>query len=106
MRRTGKTVQEIMDNMTVMDDTFFHKLVENKGFCEELLQVVLANPNFCLAEATARKSLRNVRGRSVVLDTHCMDISDNHFDWQIKHGGYSHIFPNTLDDEINELERG
>ena len=44
----GKTVQEIMDNMTVMDDTFFHKLVEDKGFYEEQLQVVLANPNFRL----------------------------------------------------------
>ena len=53
-----------MDNMTVMDDTFFHKLVENKGFCEELLQVVLANPNFRPAEATARKNLWNARGRS------------------------------------------
>ena len=103
---TGKTVQEILDNMTVMDDTFFHKLVEDKGFYEEQLQVVLANPNFRLVEATARKILRNAKGRSVVLDAHCMDISDNHFDWQIKHRGYSHIFPNILDDEINELERG
>ena len=34
------TVQEIVDNMTVINDTFFHKLVEDKGFCEELLQVV------------------------------------------------------------------
>ena len=45
---TGKTVQEIIDNMTVMDDTFFHKLVEDKDFCEELLQVVFANPNIRL----------------------------------------------------------
>ena len=103
---TGKTVQEILDNMTVMDDTFFHKLVEDKGFYEEQLQVVLANPNFRLVEATARKILRNAKGRSVVLDAHCMDMSDNHFDWQIKHGGYSHIFPNNLYDEINELEIG
>ena len=82
---TGKTVQEIIDNMTVMDDTFFHKLVEDKGFCEELLQVVLANPNIRLVEATAQKSLRNVKGRSVVLDAHCVDISDNHFDLEMQH---------------------
>ena len=82
---TGKTVQEIIDNMTVMDDTFFHKLVEDKDFCEELLQVVLANPNIRLVEATAQKSLRNVKGRSVVLDAHCVDISDNHFDLEMQH---------------------
>ncbi|MDE7273781.1 MAG: Rpn family recombination-promoting nuclease/putative transposase [Lachnospiraceae bacterium] len=81
---TGKTVQEIIDNITVMDDTFFHKLVEDKGFCEELLQVVLGNPNIRLIEATAQKSLRNIRGRSVVLDAHCVDISDKHFDLEMQ----------------------
>lgn len=84
IQMTGKTVQEIIDNITVMDDTFFHKLVEDKGFCEELLQVVLGNPNIRLIEATAQKSLRNIRGRSVVLDAHCVDISDKHFDLEMQ----------------------
>lgn len=34
----SKEIQEIVDWLTAMDDTFFHKLVEDKDFCEELIQ--------------------------------------------------------------------
>ena len=41
----GQTLQVIVDQLTGIDDIFFFKLAENKGFCEELLQVILENKN-------------------------------------------------------------
>lgn len=36
----GKTLQEVIEQLTGIDDIFFFKLAEDKGFCEELLQVI------------------------------------------------------------------
>lgn len=40
-----RTLQDIVNNLSGIDDIFFFKLAENKDFCEELLQVVLENKN-------------------------------------------------------------
>ena len=64
----SKEIQEIVDQLTAMEDTFFHKLVEDRNFCEELIQTVTGKKSIRLVEATALKSLRNKKGRSVVLE--------------------------------------
>lgn len=67
-----KKLQDIVEQLTGMDDIFFHKLAESKDFCEELIQVVLENKNFKIAEYAAQESIRNIKGRSVVLDLKCV----------------------------------
>ena len=37
----NKNIIDIVENMKPLDDTFFHKLIENKEFCEELLRVIV-----------------------------------------------------------------
>lgn len=69
----GQTLQEIVDQLTGIDDIFFFKLAENKGFCEELLQVVLENKALKIVEHKPQAVLRNVKGRSVTLDLKCVD---------------------------------
>lgn len=64
----AKTLQEIVNNLSGIDDIFFFKLAENKDFCEELLQVVLGNKNIKIQEHKPQAVLRNLKGRSVVLD--------------------------------------
>lgn len=80
----SKETQEIVDRLTAMDDTFFHKLVEDKDFCEELIQTVTGKKSIRLLEATAQKSLRNIKGRSVVLDAYCVDTENDNYDLEIQ----------------------
>ena len=80
----SKEIQEIVDRLTAMEDTFFHKLVEDRDFCEELIQTVTGKKSIRLIEATAQKSLRNIKGRSVVLDAYCVDTDNNNFNLEIQ----------------------
>ena len=68
----GKTLQEIVAQLTGMDDIFFFKLAEDRGFCEELLQVILANKEIRIVEHKPQAVLRNIKGRSVTLDLKCV----------------------------------
>lgn len=80
----GQTLQEIVDQLTGIDDIFFFKLAENKGFCEELLQVVLENKALKIVEHKPQAVLRNVKGRSVTLDLECVDEDGTIFGVEIQ----------------------
>lgn len=67
-----KTLQEIVNQLTGMDDIFFFKLAEDRGFCEELLQVILADKAIKIVEHKPQAVLRNIKGRSVTLDLKCV----------------------------------
>lgn len=67
-----KKLQDIVAQLTGMDDIFFHKLAEDKDFCEELIQVVLENKTLRIVENATQESIRNIKGRSVVLDLKCI----------------------------------
>ena len=69
----AQELQEIVDQLTGIDDIFFFKLAENKGFCEELLQVILENKEIRIVEHKPQAVLRNIKGRSVTLDLKCVD---------------------------------
>ncbi len=69
----GDTLQEVVNQLTGIDDIFFFKLAEDKGFCEELLQVVLENKELKIVEHNPQAVLRNIKGRSVTLDLKCTD---------------------------------
>ena len=63
----GQTLQEIVAQLTGIDDIFFFKLAENKGFCEELLQGILENkklnnpkfPQLCEAFKNIKTGMEN-----------------------------------------------
>ncbi len=80
----NREIREIINEMTAMDDTFFHKLAESRAFCEELIQTVLSKKSIRLIEATPQKSLRNVKGRSVVLDVYCIDTEKVNYDVEVQ----------------------
>lgn len=52
----------------VMDDTFFHKMAEDIEVIEEILQIILENPGLKLLECHYQLSLKNLQGKSSVLD--------------------------------------
>ena len=80
----SKEIQEIIGKLTPMEDTFFHKLAEDSDFCAELIQIVTGRKSLRLVEATAQKSMRNIKGRSVVLDAYCIDTENGSYDIEVQ----------------------
>ena len=69
-RKTDEEVLEIIKNLRLIDDVLFEKFMEDSAACEELLQVILENPQLKVKPETlvAQKSLRNLAKRSVRLE--------------------------------------
>lgn len=66
-----KTVEEIVLALNIIDDTLFQKMAEDIGFCEELLSTVLQQ-KVIVEEVIPQNSIKNLQGRSVVLDALCV----------------------------------
>lgn len=60
------------EQLNVIDDILFRKMAEDKGFCEEVLSTILEK-EIKVLEVTEQKDLRNLQGRSVILDALCRD---------------------------------
>lgn len=80
----ARTLQDIVNNLSGIDDIFFFELAENKDFCEELLQVVLGNKKIKIQEHKPQAVLRNIKGRSVVLDLKCTEEDGTLFGVEIQ----------------------
>lgn len=77
-----KTVEElraIVESLNIIDDTLFHKVIEDQKACEELLCVFLENDGLKLVKVDAQKFLRNAGTRSVILDALCVDENGKHY---------------------------
>lgn len=75
---------ELVKRMSAMSDYLWQKLVESKEFCQQVLQVILSMPDLIVEESTPQKSLRNVEGRSVVLDVLCKDSTGKYFNIEVQ----------------------
>ncbi len=73
MERVVKSVEQTVDGLRPFDDTFMQVLAEDRGFCEELLQVVLDNPKLKVIRNLPQKHLHNIDTRSVTVDMLCED---------------------------------
>ena len=63
--------RRIVERLRPIDDAFFEKLLEDREVCEEILQVILDDPNLTIMEVIPQGSIRNLQGRSVRLDALC-----------------------------------
>lgn len=63
-------VQEIVEQLNIIDDTLFQKMAEDIGFCEETISTVLGE-KVIVKRVTPQNSIKNLQGRSVVLDALC-----------------------------------
>lgn len=64
-------VQEIVEQLNIIDDTFFQKVAEDIEFCEEMISTILQQ-KVVVKEVTPQNSIKNLQGRSVVLDALCI----------------------------------
>ena len=64
------TVQEIVKQLNIIDDTLLQKMAEDPGFCEEVISTILMQ-KVTVIKVTPQNSVKNLQGRSVVLDALC-----------------------------------
>ena len=80
----SKETYEIVDKLRPIDDVFFTKLAEDREFCQEILQVILEMPELEVVEVFPQKQLRNVKGRSVIVDVLCKDAKERYFNIEVQ----------------------
>ena len=68
----------------VIDDVFFQKMVEDKEVCEEILQIILENPKLRVIECMPQVSIKNVTGKSVILDALCQDENGKYYNIEVQ----------------------
>lgn len=62
--------RQIVEQMNIIDDTLFQKMAEDIGFCEEMISTILQQ-KVIVQKVTPQNSIKNLQGRSVVLDAIC-----------------------------------
>ena len=54
-----------------IDDKMFRKMAEEREFCEEIIRVILGDPNLVVIDHHPQEVITNLKGRSVQLDAVC-----------------------------------
>ncbi len=74
---TNSEIERIVrEEIRPIDDIMFFKMAEDKEFLEELLQVILDEPELIIVDSVPQKTVGNTAGRSLVLDAFCK-LGDN-----------------------------
>ena len=63
-------VRERVERLNIIDDTFFQKMAEDIGFCEEMISTVM-NEKVKVVQVIPQSSIKNLQGRSVIVDALC-----------------------------------
>lgn len=64
------SIQAIVQQLNIIDDTLFQKMAEDPGFCEEVISTVLGQ-SVTVKKVTPQNTVKNLQGRSIVLDALC-----------------------------------
>ena len=56
-----------------IDDDLFKKMAEDSEFCQEIIRVILGDLELQVVELKDQHSVKNLQGRSVILDALCVD---------------------------------
>lgn len=80
---TFEQKRALVNQFTLLDDTFCSKVLEDKAACEYLLSALLGKP-IKVIENKTQYSLRNLENHSVVLDALVEDDEHNIFDVEVQ----------------------
>ena len=67
-----------------IDDALFKKMAEDMDFCQEIIRIILGDPDLLITELKNQDSLQNLQGRSVILDARCIDRLGNHITVEVQ----------------------
>lgn len=82
--RTFEQQKALVRRLNVIDDVFFHKIAENQEVCEEILRIILNDPELEILESQVQRFLRNVGAHSVILDLLCSDKRKSQFNVEVQ----------------------
>ena len=64
-------IREDAMKLNPIDDALFVKMAEDMDFCQEMLQTFLSDKNLVVLEAAPQYVVKNLQGRSCILDLKC-----------------------------------
>lgn len=70
--------------LTPMDNNFFQKIAEDIDSVEEIIQVVLQNKTLRIVKVIPQSDIKNLQGRSVILDALCEDSSNKFYNVEVQ----------------------
>ena len=76
--------REKVAGFNVMDDVFFQKMMEDKEACEELLRIILEDSGVQVIECIPQASLKNLIGKSVILDVLCLARDGSYYNVEVQ----------------------
>lgn len=65
-------IREEAKKLNPIDDLMFQKMAEEVKFCEEILRVILSDPELVVLQVIPQYRGTNLQGRSVILDVKCV----------------------------------
>ena len=76
--------EKVVDGLCLMDDTLFRVLAQDKGFCEEVLRVILHKEDLEVITVQVQKDLHHIHSHSVVLDVLCKDSHNKNYNIEVQ----------------------
>lgn len=64
-------LKALVKELRLIDDTFFEKVMEDRETCEEVLRIIMGDPELVVTEVNPQEPVHNLQGRSVRLDALC-----------------------------------
>ncbi len=75
--------RKIVKKLRPIDDILFQKMAEDKDFCSELISTIL-DEKIQVIENLPQNSIRNLQGRSVILDAVCRTENGRNFNVEVQ----------------------
>lgn len=76
-------VLEIVRQLNIIDDTLFQKMAEDIDFCEEMISTIMGQ-KIKVKKVVPQNSIKNLQGRSVVLDALCETEDGKEFNVEVQ----------------------
>ncbi len=77
-------IREEVKKLVPIDDVMFRKMAEDKDFCQEILRVIVGDPELIVITHNPQKMVSNLQGRSVILDAHCVLVEGREIDIEVQ----------------------
>lgn len=75
--------KRVLENLTIMSDTFMRNVLKKKECTEYILQVIMEKSDLEIVEQVIQKDYKNLQGRSAVLDCVARDGENNQFNVEV-----------------------
>lgn len=76
--------EKVVDVLCLMDDTLFRVVAQDKGFCEEVLRVILQKEDLKVITVRVQKNLHHIHSHSVVFDVLCKDSHNKNYNIEVQ----------------------